>query len=244
MLKFEYKLFLACLFAVTVLLFLPGPGRTAEKIQGQKQMMIVDDAFQFVPGSWGDYTIRDKKKKESYHFVFSVLKNERVAGKDCAWMEIKIDMKGKPSVLTRVLMEKTAKGPGEALKAIVQIAGFDPFTVPEKYLKEGKEKQVAPTRKYNVVKRLRQRKILFNGRTVTLWEVEAESADQHRVTAWVSNDIPPLGVFKVDIPEFGMYLNDWGTGAKSEIKGTPMNFYLWIAQQIGSAISKGMSEKK
>jgi hypothetical protein len=41
-----------------------------------------------------------------------------------------------------------------------------------------------------------------------------------------------------------MYLNDWGTGAKSEIKGTPVNFYLWIAQQIGSAISKGMSEKK
>ena len=242
--KLRTKLFLAGFFAFMALLLLTGPARAGEKIQGQKQMMIVDDTFQFIPGSWGDYTIRDKKKKESYHFVLSVLKNERVAGKDCAWMEIKIDMKGKPSVLTRVLMEKTAKGPGEALKAIVQIAGFDPFTVPEKYLKEGKEKQVAPTRKYKVVKRLRQRKILFNGHTINLWEVEAESTDRHKVTAWVSNEIPPLGVFKVDIPEFGMYLNDWGSGAKSEITGTPMNFYLWIAQQVGSAISKGMSEKK
>jgi len=220
----------------------PGIGR-AEKIQGQKQMMIVDVTFQFVPGTWGDYTIVDKVKKEPYHFVLSVLDNERVQGKDCSWMQIRIDMKGKPSVVTKVLVEKTKQGPGDPLKAIVQIAGFDPFIVPEKYLK-GKDAQVAQQEKYKIVKRLTRREVYFKGRKINLWKVQTETESGKKALAWVSEEILPLGVYKVDIPKFGMYLNDWGTGAKSEISGTPMNFYLWIAKIIGSALTEGKKETK
>jgi len=45
-----------------------------------------------------------------------------------------------------------------------------------------------------------------------------------------------MGVFKINTPEIGMYLVDWGSDAKSRITGTPMNFYLWIASQIGEAL--------
>ena len=231
------------IFAMVLLAgWLAVPGATrAEKIQGQKRMMIVDDTFRFVPGTWGDYTIVDKEKKESYHFVFSILNDERVQGKDCSWMQIRIDMKGKPSVVTQVLVEKTPQGPGEALKAIVQIAGFDPFIVPEKYLK-GKGAQVAPQEKYKVVQRLLRQEVFFKGRKIDLWKVRTEAENGKKAVAWVSEEILPLGVYKVDIPEFGMYLNDWGTGAKSGITGTPMNFYLWIAKVIGSALTEGMKE--
>ncbi len=231
---------------VTVLIMggltVPGSAR-AEKIQGQKQMMIVDDTFRFVPGTWGDYTIVDKVKKESYHFVLSILNDKQVHGKNCSWMEIRTDMKGKPSVITKVLVEKTRQGPGEPLKAIVQIAGFDPFIVPEKYLK-GKDAQVAPEEKFRVVKHIRQQEVSFKGRTIHLWKVRAASENGKKIMAWVSEEIPPLGVYKVDIPAYGMYLNDWGTGAKSEIKGSPMNFYLWIAKIIGAALADGMKETK
>ncbi len=230
------------LMLVTGWLLIPGMAQ-AEKIQGQKQIMVVDDVFQFIPGTWGDYTIVDKKKKESYHFVMSVLNTERFQGKNCSWVQIRIDMKGKPSVVTKVLMEKTPKGPGEAMKAIVQIAGFDPFTVPEKYLK-GEEAQVAPSEKYEIVRKLRKKKVIYKGREVSLWQVQAATKGGKKATVWVAENVPPLGVFKVDLPEYGMALNDWGTGAKNEITGTPMNFYLWIAKVIGSAFSKGLAESK
>ncbi len=215
----------------------------AETIQGQKQMLIVDDMFQFVPGTWGDYTIVDKVKKESYHMVFSVLNDEKVQGKDCSWMQIKIDMKGKPTVVTKILMEKTPKGPGKAMRAIVQVAGFDPFIVPEKYLKGGKD-QVAPSEKYEIVRKLRKKKVIYKGREVSLWQVQTATKEGKKATVWVAENVPPLGVFKVDLPGYGMVLNDWGTGARNEITGTPMNFYVWIAKVIASAFSKGMAESK
>ncbi len=214
---------------------------SAEKIQGQKRMIIVDDTFRFVPGTWGDYTLVDKAKKASYHLVLSILNDERVRARDYAWMQIRIDMKGKPSVVTQVLVEKTVQGPGDIQKAIVQITGFDPFTVPEKYLK-GKEGQVTPSEKYRIVERVKRQEVTFKGKTIQLWKVRAATKGGKRAVVWVSEKILPLGIYKVDIPEYGMYLNDWGTGAKSEIKGKPMNFYLWIAKMIGSAISKGMTE--
>ena len=185
----------------------------------------------------------DKVKKESYHFVLSVLDNERVQGKDCSWMQIRIDMKGKPSVVTKILVEKTKQGPGDPLKAIVQITGFDPFIVPEKYLK-GKDAQVAQQEKYKIVKRLTRREVYFKGRKINLWKVQTETESGKKALAWVSEEILPLGVYKVDIPKFGMYLNDWGTGAKSEISGTPMNFYLWLAKIVGNALTEGMGKAK
>ncbi len=33
-----------------------------------------------------------------------------------------------------------------------------------------------------------------------------------------------------------MYLEDWGSDAMSRVTGTPMNFYVWIASQIGEAL--------
>jgi hypothetical protein len=39
-------------------------------------------------------------------------------------------------------------------------------------------------------------------------------------------------------PLMGMYLSDWGGGAKSRIEGTPVNFYVWLMMQMGGALTK------
>ena len=102
--------------------------------------------------------------------VFTILNDEKVQGKECSWMQIKIDMKGKPSVVTKVLMEKTPKGSGKAMRTIVQVAGYDPFIVPDKYL-GGQDAQVVPTEKYKIVRRLYRQKLHFKGREINLWKV-------------------------------------------------------------------------
>jgi hypothetical protein len=69
--------------------------------------------------------------------------------------------------------------------------------------------------------------------------VEAVNDNKQPVEVWISEELPPMGIFKIDTPEIGMYLVDWGSDAKSRITGTPMNFYVWIASQIGEALMDG-----
>ena len=35
---------------------------SADEIQGQKQMVVIDGTFQFIPGTWATYTVHDKQK--------------------------------------------------------------------------------------------------------------------------------------------------------------------------------------
>jgi hypothetical protein len=208
---------------------------SADEIQGQKQMVVIDDTFQFIPGTWATYTVHDKQKNEEYEMTFSVMEDERNSDGPCSWMEVVIKMEQTPTVVTRFLARKTKQGPGEVLEAIVQMEGYSPFTVPRNFL-EGEDAEVAQTLNYRLAKKVRKKSVNFQHRKINLWLVEAISDNQQSITAWVSEELPPMGIFKIDTSEVGMYLEDWGTGAQSEITGTPMNFYLWIASQIGKAL--------
>jgi len=35
-----------------------------------------------------------------------------------------------------------------------------------------------------------------------------------------------------------MVLSDGGTGAKTRIEGTPVNFYVWLMMQLGGELAK------
>jgi len=56
--------------------------------------------------------------------------------------------------------------------------------------------------------------------------------------ALVSEEVAPIGVVLAESPQVDMVLSDWGTGAKSRIEGTPVNFYVWLMMQMGGALAK------
>jgi hypothetical protein len=89
-----------------------------------------------------------------------------------------------------------------------------------------------------VAKRIARRVIPLDGRTVHAWDIEAVDAKGETMDALVSEDVAPVGIILAESPIMGMYLADWGAGAKSKIEGTPMNFYLWLMTQMGGALSK------
>jgi len=68
--------------------------------------------------------------------------------------------------------------------------------------------------------------------------VEAVDAKGSTLGALVSEEVAPIGVIMAESPLMGMYLSDWGGGAKSMIEGTPVNFYVWLMMQMGGAITK------
>jgi len=208
---------------------------SADEIQGQKQMVVIDDTFQFIPGTWATYTVHDKQKNEEYEMTFSVMEDGNMSDGACSWMEVVVKMKQTPTVVTRFLARKTKQGPGEVLEAIVQMEGYTPFTVPHNFL-TGEDAEVGQTLTYHLAKKVRKKSVNFQNRKISLWLVEAISDDQQAIQAWVSEELPPMGIFKIDTSEVGMYLDDWGTGAQSEVTGTPMNFYLWITSQISKAL--------
>jgi hypothetical protein len=120
-------------------LFVP-QGQTAE-IEGQRPMMIVGDAFQFIPGAWSSYYVHDRAKKEYYRMYIATLERLTRDGKSCSWMEVGVTPEKDPAVVTRFLVEETRSGPGEILDVIVQVQGYSPFTVPESFYR-GEEKDV------------------------------------------------------------------------------------------------------
>ncbi len=207
----------------------------AGEIQGQKQMIVIDDVFQFIPGTWATYTIHDKQKQEEYEMTFSVMEDENRDEGPCSWMEVMVKAKNIPAVVTRFLVKKTTQGPGKVLEAIVEMGGFSPFTVPQNFM-EGEDAEVGQTQNYHLSKKIREKVIKFQDREIKLWLVEAVSDNQHPAEVWISEELPPMGIFKINTPEIGMYLVDWGNDAKSRITGTPINFYLWIASQIGESL--------
>ncbi len=210
---------------------------SAGQIQGQKSMLVIDDTFQFIPGTWARYTVRDKKKQEDYDMILAVLEPEKRREGPCFWIEVTIKARNSPRVVTRFLMPKTRQGPGNPLEAIVQIKGYDPFTVPESFMK-GKDAEVGQQQKYHLSRKIRKSSFkLKSGGMVEIWKVDAVNNSNKHVTAWVSKRLPPLGVYKIDTPETGMYLRQWGTRARSRITGTPMNFYLWLTSLVGNALN-------
>jgi hypothetical protein len=216
-------------------LFVP-QGQTAE-IEGQRPMMIVGDAFQFIPGAWSSYYVHDRAKKEYYRMYIATLERLTRDGKSCSWMEVGVTPEKDPAVVTRFLVEETRSGPGEILDVIVQVQGYSPFTVPESFYR-GEEKDVGNFKGTTVAKRLARRVIPIGGRSLNAWDVEAVDDRGDTLEALVSEDVAPIGVIMAESPLIGMYLSDWGGGARSKIEGTPVNFYVWLMMQMGGALTK------
>jgi hypothetical protein len=210
-----------------------------DKIPGQRPVLMIKDTFKFVPGSWADYAIVDKIKKETYRMYIATLEREIVKNVPCSWLEIEMEMKDQPIVVTKILAEETKDGPGKIMKAIIQVQGYSPFSVPNKYM-EGTDKQVAPFDAAQIVKRLEQKTIVHKGKTISAVVVEAEDSKGEKTAATVSLELLPIAVYDAETNDMKMSVNDWGGGAKSKIKGTPVSFTLWIIEQIAN----GLTEKK
>ncbi|OGD24634.1 MAG: hypothetical protein A2Y56_06855 [Candidatus Aminicenantes bacterium RBG_13_63_10] len=228
--------------AALVLWLAAGGSLLAEqKVPGQRPLVLIDGVFQFVPGSWARYNILDKQKNETYVLIFSILDQEEKKGKPFSWVEIEVLMKDQPRVVTRVLAEQTDQGPGEIDRAVVQVQGFDPFTVPKKYLKPDKtDDNVAQFKPAKIVKKLERQTVGPPGKKVQAWVVEAVTEDGQNIKAVVSEEILPIAIFDVESDQLRMSAQDWGLGAKTKIEGTPVPFWLWLLDQI----SKGLSEEK
>jgi hypothetical protein len=211
----------------------------AAEIKGQRPMMIVGDTFQFTPGAWANYFIHDREKNEYYKMYIATLDRLTCEGKGCSWMEVGVTPEKDPAVVTRFLVEETRSGPGEILDVVVQVQGYSPFIVPKSFYKgETTDKDVGNFQGAAVAKRIAKRMIPVSGRTVSAWDVEAVDAGGGAMNALISEEVAPIGVIMAENPLMGMYLADWGTGAKSKIEGPPVNFYWWLMMQMGGALTK------
>jgi hypothetical protein len=234
-----FALFLSFLLSgpVSGPFLLTAPAAKQEKIPGQKPLMIVGDAFQFTPGAWGAYEIRDSARNESYRMVIAIMEKEKKQKKGTTWMEIEVESKDNPTVVTRFLAEETPQGPGTLIEVVVQVQGYSPFKVPKKYF-TGKNSQVGAPVSSQIVRRLEKKPFRIAGRTVLGWEVEAEDPKGNRTHAVVSEEVAPIGVIEAQTQEVKMSLLDWGTGARTRITGKPRGFTLWILEQMAKELGK------
>jgi hypothetical protein len=231
----NHRLFIPVVLLAALALGLPLPAQDA--IPRQASMLVIKDTFSFVPGTWAEYTIFDKEKNESYRMYIAALKRETVGGKSGIWLEIEAEMKDSPLIVTDIFAEETKDGPGKIFKAVIQVKGMSPFTVPQKYL-EGEDRQVGSFETAQIVKRLEQKKIVHNGRTIDTLIVEAQDKEGRKTAATISLQIPPIAVFAAETDDVRMTINDWGAGAKTRIEGEPIGFTFWLLEQIANGLTK------
>ena len=163
--------------SLLALILISFPGAVlAGDIQGQKPVMFVGDTFQFVPGAWASYYVHDKGKDEHYVMHMATLEKLKQDGKQCSWMEIEMLPESGPSVVTRLLVEETKRGPGDLLEVIVQVKGYSPFTVPKKYY-EGENKEVGEFHATQIAKRIARR--TFGAQVIVVYSVDS-AIDRNR----------------------------------------------------------------
>lgn len=201
-----------------------------------KSMVVVDGYFQYHYGAWATYTIHDIAKGEDSIIFFSTLEREEYEGNPAMWMEIAVRAKGQEEVVTRVLLEETAQGPGKPYAVVVQPHGMEPFTVPDSFMEEAEKESQGNTviQPHGTAKAM---KITVGQRVLKGWLVQGEDDTGRPVEAVVSDTLPPLGLVRVKTPDITMKLKNFGSNAQSKIEGVPMNFYLWLTLQIGKGLS-------
>ncbi|HEY3277687.1 MAG TPA: hypothetical protein VGJ94_13800 [Syntrophorhabdaceae bacterium] len=207
------------------------------EIGGQKPVMLIGEVFRFVPGSWAIYSIHDRVKNERYRMYISTLEKAKCEEKTCSWMEVEVAPESGASVASRFLVEETKDGPGRLFEVIIQIKDYIPFMVPRK-LYEGKEREVGDFQNSYVAKRVGRKTILWEGKSITVTEVEATDKKARKISALVSEEVPPLGIVKAEAEKTDIFLEKWGEGAKTKMEGTPVNLALWLIKQIGQGVMK------
>lgn len=226
------------IFAVLcILAVFAAPIAAQEPIPKQAPLVVIEGNFAFVPGTWAEYTVFDKVKNETSRLYIAALKRDTVAGRPGIWLEIEAEMEGTPVVVTDLFAEETKDGPGQIYKAVIQVKGMSPFTVPKKYL-EGEDQSVGAYQPAQIVKRLEQKKVVIKGRTIDTLRVEAQDKDGRTTTASVSVQVPPLALVAAETDDLKMTLDDWGDGAASRISGQPIGFTFWIMEQIAIGLTK------
>lgn len=206
-----------------------------QEVKGQRPVILVGDAFQFNEGSWATYTLHDKKDDSYYSMTMSILESVRRGKQECAWMEVEIET-AKELVVTRFLTEKTKTGPGDLFEVIVYVHGLQPFSIPKSMLKDT-NKQVPPMQVARVARRVEQRQMAIDGESLNVWAVEGTDPQGGAMSAMVSVDVAPIGVLMADTRDISMYLEAWGGGAKTRIKGKPRGFMTWLLGLIGQGMS-------
>ena len=98
---------------------------------------------------------------------------------------------------------------------------MEPFSIPQRMLKDA-SKQVPPLQVGRVAKRIEQKQLSFDGESLDVWAVEGTDPQGGPMSAMVSLDVAPIGVLLADTDEMSMYLEAWGGGATTRIKGKPI----------------------
>jgi hypothetical protein len=220
-----------------LILLIPFQGNQAQKLPGQRPLLIVGDQFQFTPGSWASYRIEDKKKNEPYRMRISILERDKKKRPAASWMEIAVESRGNPTVVTRLLAEETPQGPGKIHQVIVQAEGYSPFNVPKKYF-QGKNAEVNAPIPVQVLQKLERRTVTIGKRAVQAWDVEARDQSGERTRAIVSEEVLPIGIVEAENSDIKMSLADWGLDARTQIKGRPRAFSIWILEQLMNGLGK------
>ena len=154
----------------------------------------------------------------------------------CIWIELKVQAEEQPLVITKILAENTPKGPGDVKKAAVWIEGYDPFWIPDK-LMERQDKKISNFQGITDKEVIESRIGRLLGKIVTVKKVIARMPNHgERLTAYVSKDIPPLGIVMLKGPHVDMYLRAWGMQRGSWMTKEPVSFYWWIMKQVGRAL--------
>ncbi len=212
-------------------------------ISDQPGLIVVNDVFQFLEGSWAQYDVQDHVNERDYTMRISMLNPERVRRRlfsrrrDYHWMEIDIQLPDEPRVITKVLTKVTPEGPGEMHRAIVKIDGFDhPIALSRRRLRASEGDIIKPDMTLKEEK-LEQREIIHQGRSLNVWTVKAEDEEGNVTTVIISEELPPFGLYSVESPQLKMTLSDWGTGATSAIEGRPLGLIRWILHQIISVFT-------
>lgn len=204
---------------------------------GQKPVIVMARVFRFVPGSWARYTVLDKTTNESYRMTVSVLDRRKVDGRVWARLEVAVRCEGELGVVTRVLAQETGDGPGTLQSAVVQLEGRPPFAVPGGLLKPGPDDpRVAPIAWVELTRTVAETAICCKGRLFRAWRVEARMPDGTAATALVSGEIPPTAISELDTAALHLSADDWGLGARTGIRGTPVPFLSWVLDQASAGI--------
>ncbi len=233
------------LLMIMALCAAPAWAAGSEDVQGQVPLVVVKGHYNFVPGAWAEYWVTDKKLDKEYRLRFCTLEKTVHEGKKAAWIEVMVSPvgkskeKGDPKVITKILAADTPDGPGDVMEVIVQPQGFDPFTVPESFFAE-QGGDAADFQTFDPEAKAREITVRFKKKKIKMKVIEVEGKDKagRQVKAWVSEKVPPLGLVKAETADMEMTIQNWGLHGRSQITGEPMNFYLWIAAQVGKALSE------
>jgi len=212
---------------------------------GQQAVPMMEDEFQFIPGTWGLYKLTPQEGSES-QMRFSVMEEVRQRRGRAFWVEIEIASSTNPTVVTRVLLPETESGPGDAKKAYVQIEGYRPFEVPRKYLRPNQKKKqegVGEFTKFKTLGEPEEKTVEWKGRTLQATVVKSRDQDGNPVTVTISKEAPPLSILMMDSSAVGMELLDWGTGAETQLTGKPIGLWRWVFGLVVNAAAEGSPEE-